>query len=141
MNADERKKVILVTGASTGIGLALSRQLAESDIYITIATARPSSLPRFAEAGLTESDTFLIRPLDVTCPGQSNLFDEIEERWGGVDILVNNAGVSYRAVQEHIEEKDKIEQFAVNYFGPIKLIRRALPHIRAQRWGRIINVS
>jgi short-subunit dehydrogenase len=141
MSADERKKIILVTGASTGIGLALSRQLVASDEYITVATARPTSLPRFAEAGLSESDTFLIRPLDVTCPGHANLFAEIEERWGGVDVLVNNAGVSYRAVQEHLEEKDEIEQFAVNYFGPMKLVRRVLPHMRAQRWGRIINVS
>ncbi len=53
----------------------------------------------------------------------------------------NNAGVSYRAVQEHLEEKDEVEQFAVNYFGPMKLVRRVLPFMRNQHWGRIIIVS
>tara|TARA_B100000676_G_C17991513_1_gene795214 strand:+ start:110 stop:433 length:324 start_codon:yes stop_codon:yes gene_type:complete len=93
MSADERKRVILITGASTGIGLALCRALSKDDTYITIATARPTSLKRFGDAELNESEHFIIRSHDVTCPGHaSSPFDEIEDRWGGVDILVKQRG-------------------------------------------------
>lgn len=134
-------KTVLVTGGSTGIGLALTRLLRKSD-FRSVITARPSSLSRFEDAAISESENFLIRPLDVTCGKQrEDLMDEIERRWGGVDVLVNNAGVSYRAVQEHLTEKDEFDQFAVNYFAPMRLIRRVLPHMRSQKFGRIVNVS
>lgn len=134
-------KRVLVTGASTGIGLALARMLQEARLQ-TVVTARESSLARFRDAGIVESENFLVRAMDVTdSKARENLITEIEERWGGIDVLVNNAGVSYRAVQEHLTEKDETHQFAVNYFAPMRLIRRVLPHMRAQKFGRIINVS
>ncbi|MGB0582887.1 MAG: SDR family oxidoreductase [Limisphaerales bacterium] len=139
--AASHSKTILVTGASTGIGLALARMLRESKHRVMI-TARGSSLKRFQEAGISESENFLIRTLDVTNGHQRDeVLGEIEERWGGVDVLVNNAGVSYRAVQEHLTDGDEFDQFDVNYFAPMRLIRRVLPHMRQQHFGRIINVS
>lgn len=134
-------KTILVTGASTGIGLALARALRESSHRVMV-TARESSLKRFQAAGISESEHFLIRALDVTDGQQRDeVLSEIEQRWSGVDVLVNNAGVSYRAVQEHLTEDDEFDQFDVNYFAPMRLIRRVLPYMRQQRFGRIINVS
>jgi short-subunit dehydrogenase len=61
--------------------------------------------------------------------------------WGGVDILVNNAGISYRAVIEHMTDKDEELQMATNYFGPMGMIRLCLPHMRETGRGKIINVS
>src|SRR5262249_35124723 len=63
------------------------------------------------------------------------------EKWGGVNILVNCAGISYRAVMEHMTEKDEYRQMNVNYFGPVALMRLVLPHMRSEGRGKIINVS
>ncbi len=142
MNASQTyRRVVLVTGATTGIGLALVRSLQRED-YIIIATGRLSSLARFSSDSIFESEKLLIRPLDVRVADDVEpLFREIEQRFGGVDILVNNAGISYRAVQEHLSCADEQEQFDVNYFGPMRLIRRALPPMRRKRFGRIVNIS
>jgi NAD(P)-dependent dehydrogenase (short-subunit alcohol dehydrogenase family) len=133
--------VVLVTGTSSGIGLALARRLRGLP-YRTVATARATSLHRLADAGLTETDRFHPRALDVTDPHQrEELIEEVTRQWGGVDILVNNAGVSFRAVIEHLSEAETLDQLAVNFLGPMDLIRLVLPHMRGQMGGRIINVS
>src|SRR5690606_8275736 len=62
-------------------------------------------------------------------------------KWDGVSILINNAGISYRAVVEHMNDKDEQLQMAVNYFGPVALIRLVLPFMREQGRGKIINIS
>jgi len=135
------QRVVLVTGASTGIGLALARQLAAGS-WRVVLTARASSLHRLTEAGLRESERVLFRPLDVVDYGQAEaVIAEIEARWGGVDVLINNAAICYRAVMEHLCDHHEQEQFAVNYLGPLHLIRAVLPGMRARRSGRIINLS
>lgn len=134
-------RVVLVTGASSGLGLALSRRLlAGSDRLIL--TARASSLPRFAAAGIRESDRVRLRPLNVTCRSERALVvREAEQDWGGIDVLVNNAGITYRAVVEHFNEADDLEELNVNFIAPMELIQLVLPGMRAKRAGRIINVS
>lgn len=133
--------VALVTGATTGIGLAVLRELQRNSFRI-IATARPTSLARFAELGIVESPSLLIRALDVTTTRVAHeLFSEIERLWDGVDVLVNNAGIAYRSVVEQISEPEEQAQLATNYFGPMNLIRCALPTMRRKRSGHIINIS
>ena len=135
------RRVVLVTGASTGIGLALVKKLLTLN-YITVATARESSLKRFREAGLKENAHFLIRPLDITdSQDQKNLINEINERLGGVDVLINNAGISYRGTVEQTEMEDDNIQFETNYFGPMRLTRLVLPNMREKRAGHILNIS
>jgi len=107
-----------------------------------VLTARASSLDRFAEEGLSAGERLLLLPLDVTSDEQRRAaVRAVEERWGGVDVLVNNAGISYRAVAEHVSEAERLAQLDANFLGPMALIRLVLPHMRAQRYGRIINVS
>ena len=101
----DRMRTVLLTGATTGIGLAVARRLLARPEYRVILTARESSLARFAELGIVENERVLLRPLDVTDPRQ------------------------------------RIEQMAINFLGPMDLARRVLPAMRAQRWGRIVNVS
>ena len=137
-----QNQVVLITGASTGIGLALAKLLKNDSRFRVIATARKSSLSRFVREQVTESDRFLIRPLDITSAhDRDELMSEINDRWGGVDILVNNAGISYRAVFEHMTAEDIELQFRTNFLGPMELVRLVLPKMRNQRRGRIINVS
>lgn len=137
----QTERVVLVTGTSSGIGLALARALRESS-YRTVATARDRTLHRLTDAGLTETDRFRLLALDVTDADQrARVVEEVQAMWGGIDILVNNAGVSYRAVVEHLNERDLLDQMGVNFLGPMAMIGLVLPYMRARRWGRIINVS
>ncbi len=132
---------ILITGASTGIGLELTKILLESD-HRLVLTARASSLARFREEGVHEGPRVMLLPLDVTNDAQRReVIAAVARRWGGVDVLVNNAGLSYRSVSEHVTEAESVAQLDANFFGPMALIRLALPSMRAQCFGRIINVS
>lgn len=132
---------ILVTGASVGIGLELAKLLRDEPHRLAL-TARAASMARFAEEGFYPSDRVLLLPLDVTNDDdRRSAVRAVEERWGGVDVLVNNAGLSYRAVAEHVSEAERIAQLDSNFLGPMELIKLVLPHMRAQRYGRIINIS
>ncbi|MCB0346116.1 MAG: SDR family oxidoreductase [Bdellovibrionales bacterium] len=137
----ENTDVILLTGASSGIGRALAQRLSQSN-YRVIATAHERSLHRLSENGLVESPRFLFRELDVNNAEQrAKLIDEIEQLWGGVDVLVNNAGISFRAVVEHMSDEEERRQLETNFLAPMALTRLVLPSMRRKRRGRIINVS
>lgn len=136
------KPVILLTGASSGIGLALAHQLFENSDYRVVVTARRDSLQRLRMLATHDSGRFLVRALDINRPEErKQLIDEISRRWGGVDVLINNAGVAYRAVTEEMTEQEERLQLQTNYLSPMDLARLVLPHMRAQRWGKIVNVS
>jgi len=137
----ESERTVLVTGASTGIGLAVARALAQTK-YKVFLTARQSSLPRFDVHAIGESDNIRIRPLDVTSQEQREaVIAEADRDWGGVDVLINNAGIAYRAVVEHVEERERLAQMDVNFRSPMELIRLVLPGMREKRAGHIITVS
>lgn len=134
--------VVLLTGATTGIGLALARRLLAWPAGRLVLTARGSSLGRFEALGIEASERVWLRPLDVTDAHQrEKVVQEIRQAFGGVDILINNAGVAYRSVTEHIDEDEMHRQLAANFIGPMDLARLVLPDMRAKRAGRIINVS
>jgi short-subunit dehydrogenase len=133
---------VLVTGASTGLGLALARRLMAATGHRLILTARAGSLGRFADLGIAESESVHLRQLDVlSAPERRAVIDEADDRWGGIDVLVNNAGVMVRSVVEHLTDEDRIEQMRVNFVAPMELVRLVLPRMRQRRAGRIINVS
>jgi short-subunit dehydrogenase len=132
---------ILVTGASTGVGLELGKLLLETE-HRVVLTARRTSLRRFAQAGIVEGPRVMLLPLDVSNAQQRAVaIAAVDKRWGGVDVLVNNAGISVRSVVEQVTEFESITQLEANFFGPMALTRLVLPHMREQRFGRVINVS
>ncbi len=135
------RETVLVTGASTGLGLELARKLIR-ERYRLVLTARASSMARFSAEGILAGDQVILRPLDVTVASErAAVVAEVNDRWGGVDVLVNNAGVAYRAVVEHFREPEARAQMEINFHGPMELIRLVLPRMRERRRGRIINVS
>ncbi len=140
MNKDQ-KPVVLITGASTGLGLKLAQFLAKKEFHL-ILTARQASISRFDAERVFESQDLWIRSMDVTDTEQCrDVIDEIEKKLGGVDILINNAGFAYRSVLEHVEQEELLKQMITNFWGPMELIRLILPSMRNKRAGHIMNVS
>lgn len=141
-STEPRRDVVLLTGASTGIGLALARLLVAEDAFHLLLTAREDSLPRLGGAGLREGPHVWLRPLDVTRDDQRRqVIAEAGRLLGGVDVLVNNAGVTFRSVLEHVNEREWLGQMRVNFRGPAELARLCLPRMREKRRGRILGIS
>jgi NAD(P)-dependent dehydrogenase (short-subunit alcohol dehydrogenase family) len=131
-------KVVLVTGCSTGIGLATATLFSEGD-YQVIATARsPESSEELAELG--KKDNVLLKTLDVCDQGSvDKLFNELNDF--DVDVLVNNAGVGGSGSVENASMDFAKNLMETNYFGALRMIQKVIPSMRSRRSGAIINVS
>ncbi len=139
---ENRKRVVLITGASTGLGLALAKALIEAGKFHVIATARRSSLHRFEAEGIFESENLWIRPLNVLLKAERDaVIEESNQKLGGIDVLVNNAGYCLRGVVEQVNETERLKQIDTNFRAPMALIRGVLPHMRKKRSGYIVNIS
>jgi NAD(P)-dependent dehydrogenase (short-subunit alcohol dehydrogenase family) len=126
----EMTKTALVTGCSTGIGRATAEALAKAG-YDTWATARkPETLE--GVKGVR------VAALDVT--DEASMTAAVEQA-GGVDILVNNAGFAEMGPVETVPVDAWRRQFETNVFGLVRMTQLVLPHMRANRWGRVINLS
>lgn len=131
-------KVVLITGCSTGIGLATATQFSNED-YQVIATARnPESSEELVELG--KKDNVLLKELDV-CDQVSvdKLFDELNDF--DVDILVNNAGIGGSGSVENAGIEFAKILMETNYFGALRMIKKVIPSMRIKKSGAIINVS
>ncbi len=136
------RKVVLVTGASSGLGLAIAKQLIEDSHYFLVLTARSSSVFRFEDERIASAENLWLRDLDTCDHAQMlRVMAEIDGKLGGVDILINNAGVAERSTVEESDELSRQHQLDVNYLAPFDLIAQVLPSMRRKRFGRIINIS
>lgn len=141
MTSKDDRKVVLITGCSSGLGFSLAKRLFEEDRYKLIITTRGRSIEKL-RGYFRESENVIVRELDVNNTGQIyGLINEICCVWGGIDTLVNNAGVCYRSVVEHMDPEAELEQIKTNYLGPMSVIRAILPLMRERAKGHIINVS
>ena len=129
-----RSQVILITGASSGIGLAVSREAARRGHRVFASARHPETL-----AGETGLRTLR---LDVTEPGAAaRAVAEILGLEGRLDALVNNAGYAQYGATEDVSAERWREQYDVAVFGAIETIRAALPALRAAGGGTIVNMS
>lgn len=132
-------KTWLITGCSSGIGRGIAKAvLAKGDR--AVVTAR--NVERVTDIVADYPDTALAVALDV-CDNDSidAAVAAAKERFGGIDVLINNAGHGYRSAVEEGEIDKVAEMFQTNLFGPIELIKRVLPDMRAKKSGAIVNVS
>lgn len=131
------KKVVLVTGCSTGIGREAVGHLAKAG-FLVVATARKAAdIADLAAPGTVETEV-----LDVTNAAQrKRVVDAILRRHGRIDALVNNAGFGAVAAAEETTPELMHRMFDTNLFGLHELTRLVLPTMRAQGSGRIVNVS
>jgi NAD(P)-dependent dehydrogenase (short-subunit alcohol dehydrogenase family) len=129
-------KAVLITGCSSGIGRATALRLVGSGWTVYATARRPEAIAELKDAGC-ETLT-----LDVT-DEQSMLtaVDAVEQAEGAVGVLINNAGYSLSGAIETIPLEAVRRQFETNVFGLVRLTQLVLPKMRAQRWGKIINVG
>ena len=128
------RPVALVTGASSGIGRAAARALAETGFEVA-GTSRNT-------AKVTPVDGVRFLDLDVASDASVHAaVGQVIERSGRIDVLVNNAGLGAAGAAEESSVAQDQRVFDVNVFGLIRMTRAVLPHMRAQGSGRIINIS
>jgi NAD(P)-dependent dehydrogenase (short-subunit alcohol dehydrogenase family) len=140
---DFRGKSVLVTGGSRGLGLLMARELAAEGARLTILARDAAELDLARrELAAIGGARVLALPCDVRDPDEAAwAVAAAVERFGRLDVLINNAGVVQVGPFEHMTTADFEEALAVHFWGPLHLIEAALPHLRAQGGGRIVNIA
>ena len=132
----DASRAVLITGCSSGIGRATAERLARSGWTVYASARRPESIAALAEAGCR------LLELDVTDEkSMVAAVTAVEEAEGAIGVLVNNAGYSLSGALETVPLAEARLEFETNVFGLARLSQLVLPGMRAQGWGRIVNVS
>ena len=130
------KKVILITGASSGIGLETAKLLAKEDYKVYAGARRVEKMEDLKSFGIIPVK------MDVTKEENNiSVINRIIQDQGRIDVLINNAGFGLFGPVEDVHLEDARYQFDVNLFGLAHLTQLVLPHMRKQHSGRIINTS
>ncbi len=136
---NNNKKVWFVTGASKGLGLALAKRLLEQGYRVTATSRNAAQLVSAIE---NASDKFLPLGVDLTKPDAvKKAIADTVEKFGQLDVIVNNAGYGMGGTVEEFTEEELQQSFSVNVFAPVYVMQAALPYMRKQRSGHIINIS
>ncbi len=133
------KKVWFITGASKGLGLALVKKLL-AEGHSVAATSR--SIDSLIQAVGASSSLFL--PLQVDLTSESSVQQAItltHQTFGKLDIILNNAGYGIGGSIEELSDAETRTSFDVNVFATLNVIRKAMPILRQQRFGHIINIA
>lgn len=133
------KKVILISGASSGIGKALADQfLAQGALVAVCARNRDKLEKAFSQA---DPERLLIQQADVASANDClNFVATTYKRWGRIDAVINNAGISMRALFEDLDTQVLHELMNINFWGTVYLTKAALPYLLQQK-GIIVGVS
>jgi len=132
----KQKKVILITGASSGIGYDTALILAGQGYTVYGAARRVELIEELRDKG--------VKPVKMDVTDEQSMADGVKkiiDSEGRIDVLVNNAGYGYMGAIETVAIADAKRQLDVNVFGLARLTQLVLPHMRAQKSGRIINIS
>ena len=131
-----QSKVALITGASSGIGLAAAQALKKAGFTVYASARRTDALEELQQQG------FHPLQLDVTDDASMQAaVRQVVEQHGAVDVLVNNAGYGQNGPLEELALDDIRRQFETNVFGLVRLTQLVLPGMRRKGWGRVINVG
>ena len=142
MDMELEDKVVLITGASAGIGLATARSLAAAGAMVALAARSTDKLTQLAEELRRDGHAALVVPTDMRNHAEvAQLVETTLQHYGQLDVLINNAG---QAVAGTVAEVD-VDQFQqvvdLNVFGPVYAMQASVPRMREHGGGIIINVS
>ncbi len=139
-----RSKSAVVTGSTSGIGLAIARAFAKEGTNVLInGFGEPQDVEK-ERAGLEAEFGVkaLYSPADMTKPDQiADMIRGAEEAFGAIDILVNNAGIQFVSPVEEFPIEKWNQIIAINLSSAFHAIRAAVPGMKARKWGRIINMA
>ena len=137
--AKQIDRVWFVTGASSGLGRAISQAVLDRGHRLVAATRTPGTVQELVHQ---HPDRALAIALDVTDASASRAaLSEAVARFGRLDVVVNNAGYGHVGAVEELSDAELREQLDVNLFGVINVTRAALPHLRRQRSGHFVQMS
>ena len=135
-------KVVVITGASSGLGEATARMLSALGATVVLGARRVDRIEALARELEAAGGRALALPTDVTRAADvQRLVDAAVEKFGRIDVLVNNAGLMPSSPLERLKIEDWDRMIDVNIKGVLYGIAAALPHMKARRSGHIVNVS
>ena len=142
MNEKLKNKTIWLTGASSGIGEALAKQLATIDCKLVISARRAEVLQELSDALSPCAAEVCVAPLDITEKQQlTSQFEQIIERVGPIDLLIANAGTHIPTQVEVFDSEQYDFLMQVNYSGALRCLELVLPSMIERRSGHIVGVS
>ena len=142
MNNNIEGKVIVITGASSGLGEAAARHLSEQGAIVVLGARRVDRIQALAEELNKNGEKALALATDVTQVEQVKaLVDEAVKTYGKIDVIINNAGLMPHSPLERLKIDEWNQMIDVNIKGVLYGIAAALPYMKQQKFGHIINVS
>jgi len=135
-------KIVLITGASSGIGAGIARELAKAGATVVLGARRTERLEKLADEIRQNGGKVMTRGLDVTdCADVSAFADAAREEFGGVDVIVNNAGVMPLSLMTSLKVDEWDRMIDVNIKGVLYGVAAVLPEMTARGSGHIINIA
>ena len=142
MNYQYKGKVALITGASSGIGAATARLLADKGLRVVLAARRLDRLEQLArEINASSGHAYAIQADLTQESDRANLVQAVEKRFGEVDLLINNAGFCWYGYGTNMTWKTALDMLKVNIEAVVQLSLSFLPAMRQRNSGHIINVG
>jgi NAD(P)-dependent dehydrogenase (short-subunit alcohol dehydrogenase family) len=142
MHIDLSGKRVIVTGASRGIGRAIARGFAAEGARVAICARTQADIDAVGAELEGSAQAVIARAVDVTdTAGVKAFVDEVAAAWGGVDCLINNAGQGRGGNLDTLTPEQILEHANVLQMGHFRFIQAVVPHMRKQRWGRIVEIN
>jgi short-subunit dehydrogenase len=139
---DWKGKIALITGASSGIGAATARKLAQEGLRVVLVARREERLQALAEEIRAAGGQAHVIAADLSCEeARQKLYDTVRRNWGPVDVLVNNAGLGWYGYGAEMDWAAARRIMQVNVDALVHLTLLVLPNMRARGHGHVINIG
>ncbi len=139
---DFHDRIVVITGGSRGLGLIIARELGREGARLTLAARDPDELERARQDLEARGIDAEILTCDVGERAQAErLVQDVAQRHGRIDVLINNAGVIQVGPLEHMNLRDFDEAMSIHFWGPLHTMLAAVPAMRQNGGGRIVNIS
>ncbi len=135
-------KSVLITGGSRGLGLIMARMLSDAGARLTILARDQAELDRAQQDLTSRGAEVLALRRDVSRREEAeDAVRSAVERYGSIDVLINNAGIIQVGPVDHMKVEDFEVAMAIHMWGPLYTMMAAIPHMREQGGGRIVNIA